>query len=164
MILLRQAGDAFGLRDVDPPPSPSHRTSSRPNKGPRTLANREHGPEETWNSIVSIDNMYKAGDVANGHVLNQAGQWMPHPIGFRDERTRVAPAVKAATAKRRPTLRESAERWYSIFWLLAMLSAIGVWIALGATTAGAVGFGVALTTGIAWLPVIAFFNVIRKEL
>ena len=78
--------------------------------------------------------MYKAGDVANGHVLNPAGQWMPHPIDFRDERTRVAPAVKAATAKRRPTLRESAQRWYAIFWLLAVLSAIGVWIALGAGT------------------------------
>ena len=113
---------------------------------------------------MSIGSRYEAGDVAKGHVLKMAGQWMPHPIDFRDERTGVAPAPKAATALRRPTLRESAERWYSIFWLLAVLSAIGVWIALGAATAGAVGFGAALTTGIAWLPVIAFFNVIRKEL
>ena len=76
-----------------------------------------------------------------------------HPRGQGGDRQRSAPA-----------LRESAENWYVIFWLLAVLSAIGVWVALGMATAGAVGIGAALATVIAWVPAIAFLNIIRKEL
>ena len=113
---------------------------------------------------MSSDNSYKPGDVANGHVLNQDGQWMPHRIISDDRRTRVTPPAEAATAIRRPTLSESAESWSFIFGLLAVLSAFGVWVALGMTTAGAVGIGAALATFIAWVPAIAFLNIIRKEL
>ena len=49
------------------------------------------------------ENKYKPGHVANGHVLTQDGQWMPHRIMTDDRRTRVTPAAKAATAKIRPS-------------------------------------------------------------
>ena len=110
------------------------------------------------------DKQYKPGHVAKGHVLTQDGQWMPDRIIYDDRRTRVTHPLEAATAIRRSTLSESAESWSLIFGLLAVLSALGVWVALGMTTAGAVGIGAALATVIAWVPAIAFLNIIRKEL
>ena len=94
----------------------------------------------------------------------QDGRRMTAAPSTPGTRERVSPPRPRRPPSARPALSESAESWYFIFWLLAVLSAIGVWIALGMTTAGAVGFGAALATVIAWLPVIAFCNIIRKEL